>query len=136
MQILRVVGILFELGNKVDGLFFLFYIFFFWIYVGCPGQLTRTTTIPHGPLDTLQAQEQVRHPGGDRRAHRGSNPGRGRNKSYDWPQQLDPQVQDGRDGRDKSTRGLCNYYVLESNLSVCSHDPLKHFFQNYIYTLL
>jgi len=28
MQILRVVGILFELGNKVDGLFFLFYIFF------------------------------------------------------------------------------------------------------------
>jgi hypothetical protein len=43
--------------------------------VGCPGQLTRTTTIPHGPLDILQAQEQVRHRGGDRRAHRGSNPG-------------------------------------------------------------
>ena len=53
------------------------------IYVGCPGQLTRTTTIPHGPLDTLQAQEQVRHRGGDRRAHRRSNPGRGRNKSHD-----------------------------------------------------
>jgi hypothetical protein len=33
-------------------------------------------------------------PRGDRRAHRGSNPGRGRNKSHDWPQQLDPQVQD------------------------------------------
>jgi hypothetical protein len=66
--------------------------FFFLIYVGCPGQLTRTTTIPHGPLDILQAQEQVRHRGGDRRAHRGSNPGRGRNKSHDWPQQLDPQV--------------------------------------------
>jgi hypothetical protein len=60
--------------------------------VGCPGQLTRTTTIPHGPLDILQAQEQVRHRGGDRRAHRGSNPGRGRNKSHCWPQQLDPQV--------------------------------------------
>jgi hypothetical protein len=45
--------------------------------VGCPGQLTRTTTIPHGPLDILQAQEEVRHRGGDRRAHRGSNPGRG-----------------------------------------------------------
>jgi hypothetical protein len=60
--------------------------------VGCPGQLTRTTTIPHGPLDILQVQEQVRHRGGDRRAHRGSNPGRGRNKSHDWPQQLDPQV--------------------------------------------
>jgi len=66
--------------------------FFFFIYVGCPGQLTRITTIPHGPLDILQAQEQVRHRGDDRRAHRGSNPGRGRNKSYGWPQQLDPQV--------------------------------------------
>ena len=57
--------------------------FFFFIYVGCPGQLTRTTTIPHSPLDILQAQEQVRHRGGDRRAHRESNPGRGRNKSHD-----------------------------------------------------
>jgi len=65
---------------------------FFFIYVGCPGQLTRTTTIPHSPLDILQAQEQVRHRGGDRRAYRGSNPGRGRNKSHGWSQQLDPQV--------------------------------------------
>jgi hypothetical protein len=72
--------------------FYLNFFFFFLIYVGCPGQLTRTTTIPHGPLDILQAQEQVRHRGGDRRAHRGSNPERGRNKSHDWPQQLDPQV--------------------------------------------
>ena len=61
---------------------FVFFFFFFLIYVGCPGQLTRTTTIPHGPLDILQAQEQVRHRGGDRRAHRGSNPGRERNKSH------------------------------------------------------
>jgi hypothetical protein len=59
--------------------------FFFLFYVGCSGQLTRTTTIPHGPLDILQAQEQVRHRGGDRRAHRGSNPGRGRNKSHGSP---------------------------------------------------
>ena len=58
-------------------------LFFIIIYVGCPGQLTRTTTIPHSPLDILQAQEQVRHRGGDRRAHRESNPGRGRNKSHD-----------------------------------------------------
>jgi hypothetical protein len=65
---------------------------FFLIYMGCPGQLTRTTTIPHGLLDILQAQEQVRHHGGDRRAHRRSNPERGRNKSHNWPQQLDPQV--------------------------------------------
>ena len=50
-----------------------FFFFFFLIYVGCPGQLTRTTTIPHGPLNILQAQEQVRHRGGDRRA---------RNKSH------------------------------------------------------
>jgi hypothetical protein len=62
-------------------------IFFF--YVRCPGQLTRTTTIPHSPLDTLQAQEQVRHRGGDRRVHRGSNPRQERNKSHDWPQQLE-----------------------------------------------
>jgi len=60
---------------------YLFIYLFIFIYVGCPGQLTRTTTILHGPLDILQAQEQVRHRGGDRRAHRGSNPGGGRNKS-------------------------------------------------------
>ena len=70
----------------------MFFFFFFFFYVGCPGQLTRTTTIPHGPLDILQAQEQVRHRGGDRRAHRGSNPGQERNKSHDWPQQLDPHI--------------------------------------------
>jgi hypothetical protein len=67
--------------------------FFFFFYLrGVSGQLTRTTTIPHGPLDILQAQEQVRHRGGDRRTHRGSNPRRRRNKSHGWPQQLDPQV--------------------------------------------
>jgi len=42
---------------------FLLLLFFFLIYVGCSGQLTRTTTIPHGRLDILQAQEQVRHRG-------------------------------------------------------------------------
>ena len=60
--------------------------------MGCPGQLTRTTTIPHDPLDILQAQEQVRHRGGDRRAHRGSNPGGGAEQVHDGPQQLDPHV--------------------------------------------
>ena len=50
----------------------LFLFFIFLIYVGCPGQLTRTTTIPHGPLDILQAQEQIRHHGDDKRAHKGS----------------------------------------------------------------
>ena len=57
--------------------------FFFLIYVGCLGQLTRTTTIPHGPLDILQAQEQERPRGGDRRAHKESNPERERNKTHD-----------------------------------------------------
>jgi len=61
------------------------------IHVGCPGQLTRTTTIPHGPLDILQAQEQVRHHGSDRHAHKKSNPEQEQNKSR--PQQLDPQLQ-------------------------------------------
>ena len=59
------------------------YYFFIIIYIECPDQLIRTTTIPHGPLDILQAQEQVRHRGGDRRAHRGSNLERGQNKSHD-----------------------------------------------------
>jgi hypothetical protein len=71
---------MFIFGAKMN---FLPFIFFFFIYVGCPGQLTRTTTILHDPLDILQAQEQVKHRGGDRRAHRGSNPGRERNKSHD-----------------------------------------------------
>jgi len=86
---------LFEIGKVIGcAVTRLAFFFFFLIYVGCPGQLTRTTTIPHGPLDILQAQEQVRHRGGDRHAHRGSNPGRGRNKLHDWPQQLDLQAPD------------------------------------------
>jgi len=67
-------------------------LFFFLISVGCPGQLTRITTIPHGPLNILQAQWASKAPRGWQGAHRGSNPGRGRNKSHDWPQRLGPQV--------------------------------------------
>ena len=71
--------------------------FFFFDSRGCPGQLTRTTTIPHGPLDILQAQEQVRHRGGDRRAQQLArpqqlDPGGGAEQVHDGPQQLDPQV--------------------------------------------
>ena len=84
---------LLELDNKSMAMReFIIIIFFIIIYVGCPGQLTRTTTIPHGPLDTLQAQEQVRHHRSDRRAHRGSNPKRGQNKSHNSPQQLYPYI--------------------------------------------
>jgi len=85
--------------------------FFFLIYVGCPGQLTRTTTIPHGPLDILQAQEQVRHRGGDRRTHRGSNPGRGRNKSHELTTAVKPssagytrELEPGHSGREKPAK--------------------------------
>jgi hypothetical protein len=92
--------------------------FFFLIYVGCPGQLTRITTIPHGPLDILQAQEQVRHRGGDRRAHRGSNPGRGWNKSHSWPQQLDPQVQ----------CEIIDGFHRSNNLLFSSHVSQQYFF--------
>jgi len=78
----------------------------FWIHVGCPGQLTRTTTIPHGPLDILQAQEQVRHRGGDRRAHRGSNPGGGAKQVHDGPQQLNPQVLGTHEGSNQGTQAV------------------------------
>jgi len=85
--------------------------FFFLIYVGCPGQLTRITTIPHGPLDILQAQEQVRHRGGDRRTHKGSNPGRGRNKSHELTTAVKPssagytrELEPGHSGRAKPAK--------------------------------
>jgi len=74
--------------------------------VGCPGQLTRTTTIPHGPLDILQAQEQVRHRGGDRRAHRGSNPEGGAEQVHDGPQQLNPQMLDTHEGSNQDTQAV------------------------------
>jgi len=87
------------------------FFFFFLIYVGCPGQLTRTTTIPHGPLDILQAQEQVRHRGGDRRTHRGSNPGRERNKSHELTTIIKPssteytrELEPGHSGRAKPAK--------------------------------
>jgi hypothetical protein len=43
--------------DRIGDLKYVILFLFFLIYVGCPGQLTRTTTIPHGPLDILQAQE-------------------------------------------------------------------------------
>ena len=60
------------------------FFFFFFIHVGCPGQLTRTTTIPHGPLDILQAQEQVRHRGGGQTGTKRVEPGRGGGTSPRW----------------------------------------------------
>ena len=70
--------------------------------MGCPVQLTRTTTIPHGPLDILQAQEQVRHRGSDRHAHRGSNPGGGE-QVHDGPQQLNPQMLGTHEGSNQGS---------------------------------
>jgi len=71
-------------SKREDNQLYTISFFFFFIYVGCPGQLTRTTTIPHSPLDILQAQEQVKHRRGDKHAHRESNPKWKRNKSHNW----------------------------------------------------
>ena len=81
-------------------------IFFFLIHVGCPGQLTRTTTIPHGSLDILQAQEQVRHRRGDRHVHRGSNLEGGAEQVHDEPQQLNPQVLGTHEGSNQGTQAV------------------------------
>jgi len=87
------------------------YFFFFLIYVGCLGQLTRTTTIPHGPLDILQAQEQVRHRGSDRRTYRGSNPEQERNKSHELTTTVKPsnarytqELEPGHSGKAKPAK--------------------------------
>jgi len=96
--------------------------FFFLIHVGCPGQLTHTTTIPHDPLDILQAQEQVRHRGGDRRAHRGSNPGGRAEQVHDGPQQLNPQVLGTHKGSNQGTQGkACQGHWATS--PVCGGSP-------------
>ena len=70
---MKLIVLAFSLIILIKKTLIMFTLFFFFIHVWCPGQLTRTTTIPHGPRDILQAQEQVRHRGGDRRAHRGSH---------------------------------------------------------------
>jgi hypothetical protein len=100
-----------DIKHQPTFIYLFIYFFFFVIYVGCPGQLTRTTTIPHGPLDILQAQEQVRHRGGDRRTHRGSNPGWGRNKSHEVTTAVKPssagytqELEPGHSGRAKPAK--------------------------------
>jgi len=50
-------------------------IFFFFDNLGCPGQLTRTTTNPRTHWTSCKPSRQVRHRGGDRRACWGLNPG-------------------------------------------------------------
>jgi hypothetical protein len=74
--------------------------------VGCPGQLTHTTTIPYGPLDILQAQEQVRHRGGDRRARRGSNPEKEAEQVHDGSQQLNPQGLSTHESSNQDTQAV------------------------------
>ena len=84
---------LFVYCNNVSALKVLkIFFFFFFGNPWCPGQLTRTTTNPRAHWTSCKPSEHVRHRGGDRRTQRESNPGWGRNKSHDWPQQLDPQV--------------------------------------------
>ena len=103
--------LLHQLTGYIGGITYFSLFFFFLIYLGYPGQLTRTTTIPHGPLDILQAQEQVRHRGGDRRTHRGSNPERGRNKSHELTTAVKPssagytrELEPGHSGRAKPAK--------------------------------
>jgi len=82
-----------------------------------------------------------RHCGGDRRAHRGSNPGRGRNKSHGWPQQLDPQVLCGlfytilhvaKAKKAKTTFARRNGYIIYNSKSCSLNNPILNlFFKNY-----
>jgi hypothetical protein len=62
--------------NKVCVNTWVLLLLFFFISVGCPGQLARTTTIPHGPQNTLQAQWAGKTPRGWQDTQRGSNLGR------------------------------------------------------------
>jgi hypothetical protein len=61
--------------NLASSLKFVLFFFFSW---GVRASLRAPRLFP----TALQAQEQVRHRGGDRRTHRGSNPGQERNKSH------------------------------------------------------
>jgi hypothetical protein len=72
-----------------------FYYFFYYYYFdnpGCPGQLARTTTIPRVYWTSCKPSRQVRHRGGDMRAHGGSNSGRVQGKPHLLTTELDPQV--------------------------------------------
>jgi len=63
---------------------------------GYPGQLARTTTIFRVYWTSCKPSRQVRHRGGDRHAHRGSNSERGQSKPHLLITELDPQVQTER----------------------------------------
>jgi len=73
---------------------YIFFIFFYYYFdnPGCPGQLARTTTIPRVYWTSCKPSRQVRHRGGDMRAHGGSNSGRVQDKPHLLTTELDPQV--------------------------------------------
>ena len=103
--------------------------------MGCPGQFTRTTIIPHDPLDILQAQEQVRHLGGNRHAHRGSNPG-GDGTSPRWTTAARPssteytrELEPGHLGRAKPAKATArvktyNFIIIGTcyTIVMCSNE--------------
>ena len=66
--------------------------FFFFDNPGYPDQLARTTTIPRVYWTSCKPSRQVRHRGGDKRAHGGSNLGREQGKPHLLTTELDPQV--------------------------------------------
>jgi hypothetical protein len=68
---------------------------FFFDNPGCPGQLARTTTIPRVYWTSCKPSRQVRHRGGDRRAHGELNSGRGQGKPHLLTTELDPQMWHG-----------------------------------------
>jgi len=67
------------------------YLFLFIYLRGCPGQLARTTTNPTAHWIPCKPSGHVRHRGGDRRAHEGSNPGGAEGDKPLPPPGQDPQ---------------------------------------------
>jgi hypothetical protein len=61
--------------------------------VGCPGQLARTTTIPHGPLNILQAQWAGKTPRGWQACTERIELGTGARQTSRLTTELNPQVQ-------------------------------------------
>jgi hypothetical protein len=67
--------------------------FYFFYNSRCSCKLARTTTISRVYWTSCKPSRQVRHHGGNRRAHEGSNSGRGQGKPHLLTTELNPQVQ-------------------------------------------
>ena len=83
--------------------YFLFFIFFF-DSRGVSGPAYAHHDYSPRPTGHPASPEQVRHRGGDRRAHRGSNPGGGAEQVHNGPQQLNPHVLGTHEGWNQDTQ--------------------------------